>query len=257
MQSFTLTRKEMANLLLALHGRYNDNPLQVLQQAWKKTHRDAYESGSPLPAFLSTALPPVLVKMIKGNEVRGFSLQEIAALGQLIEYSHMSITSMQNWVKRDFKAYFDCPKIGKKYSLNQAALLFVIEDLKSNLDFDSIRKLFEILFNKPEDENDDLIGPLELYASYSTMFEEMDANNDQVLDIVGHVKGGRNQDSLTENAIRSSADRFVEQIPHLTDEQTEALRNILFIAAISIQTSYFHSLARRYCNATLFLKEPQ
>ncbi|MFX3634990.1 MAG: DUF1836 domain-containing protein [Candidatus Pristimantibacillus sp.] len=255
MESFTLTRKEMANLLLALHGRNRDKPLQVLQQAWKRTHRNAYEAGSHLPAFLSTAMPPILEKMIKGNEVRGFSLQEISTLGQLIEYSHLSITSMQNWVKRDFKAYFVCPKMGKKYSLNQAAMLFVIDDLKSNLDFDSIRRLFDILFNKPDDDHDDLIGPLELYAAYSAMFEELDANNDQMLDIVGHVKGARNQDVLTENAIREAADRFTAELPNLTAEQTEALRNIVFIAAISIQTSYFHSLARRYCNATLFLTQ--
>ncbi|MFF2483566.1 DUF1836 domain-containing protein [Paenibacillus sp. NPDC058071] len=253
MESFTLTRKEMAQLLLALHGSNDEKPLVVLQRAWKKAHRDACEAGSTLPAFLSTSLPPVLEKLIKGNVVKGFSLQEISALGQLIEYSHMSITSMQNWVKRDFKAYF-CPKVGKKYSLNQAALLFVIDDLKSNLDFDSIRKLFDIVFNRPEDDCDDLIGPLELYATYSAMFEELDANNDQLLDTVGHVKGVRNQDALTENAVRESAAKFAERVPYLADGQAEALRNVLMIAAISIQTSYFHSLARRYCNATLFLK---
>ncbi|MGG4146011.1 DUF1836 domain-containing protein [Paenibacillus algorifonticola] len=253
MESFTLTRKEMACLLMALDGQDGHRPLQVLQDAWKKTHRNAMEAGASLPAFLSTALPPILEKMIKGNEVRGFSLQEIATLGHMVEYSNMSITSMQNWVKRDFKAYFNCPKMGKKYSLNQAALLFVIDDLKSNLDFESIRKLLEILFIKPEDESADLIGPLELYASYSAMFEELDANNDQLLDTFGHVKGGSKQDALTENAIRASADRFARKLPDLTNDQSEALRNILFIAAISIQTAYFHSLARRYLNATLFL----
>ncbi|RCW46500.1 DUF1836 domain-containing protein [Paenibacillus prosopidis] len=249
MESFTLTRKEMACLLLALDGKFDQKPLQVLQTAWSKAHRYDLEKGAGLPAFLSTLLPPIIEKLIKGNELKGFSLQEIAALGQLIEYSNLSITSMQNWVKRDFKPYFNCPKAGKKYSLNQAALLFIIDDLKSNLDFESIRKLFEIVFKKPEDDSDDLVGPIELYASYTSMFEELDENNDQLLDISGHP----HQDLLAEHVIRSSANQFASRLPNLTDKQWEAVRNILLVAVISIQTSYFHSLSRRYCNATLFL----
>ncbi|CAG7635310.1 DUF1836 domain-containing protein [Paenibacillus allorhizosphaerae] len=255
MEAFTLTRKEMATLLLALDGRHSLTPLQVLQEAWKKAHRDALEAGKSLPVFLTTELPPIIERMIKGGGVKGFSLQEIATLGKLIEYSHLSITSMQNWVKRDFKPYFECPKMGRKYSLNQAALLFIIDDLKSNLDFASILQLFELLFNKPQTDEDDVIGPLDLYVSYSGMFEELDANNDQLMDTDGHVKESRNQDALTEIAVRSAADRYAKRLPHLTKHQSEALRNVLFIAAISIQTSYFHSLARRYLNATLFLTD--
>ncbi|MVO98134.1 DUF1836 domain-containing protein [Paenibacillus lutrae] len=253
MESFTLTRKEMACLLLSLDGRHRHKPIEVLQHAWMKNHRYDMEKGTALPAFLSTTLPPVIEKLIKGNEIKGFSLQEIAALGQLIEYSHLSITSMQNWVKRDFKEFFDSPKVGKKYSLNQAALLFIIDDLKSNLDFVSIRKLFDIILGKPDLDSDDLISPMKLYSTYTAMFEELDANNDQLLDTVGHDHGNRNHDLLAENVIRSSAEKFAAQIMDVTEKQKEEIRNILFIAVISIQTSYFHTLARRYFNATLFL----
>ncbi|MCA0753792.1 DUF1836 domain-containing protein [Paenibacillus sp. N4] len=253
MESFTLTRKEMACLLLSLDGSSGRKPLQVLQQAWNKSHRTDLEQGSGLPAFLSTLLPPIVEKLIKRNELKGLSLHEIAALGQLIEYSSLSVTSMQNWVKRDFKTYFDSPKAGKKYSLNQAAMLFIIDDLKSNLDFESIRKLFDILFRNPEDGESDPVSALQLYASYTTMFEELDANNDQLLDISGHLKEQPHQDLLTEQVIRDSAERFAGRLPDLTGKRREAFRNFLLVAVISIQTSYFHSLARRYCNATLFL----
>ncbi|MNZ72064.1 hypothetical protein D3C78_904340 [compost metagenome] len=253
MESFTLTRKEMARLLLALDGKFDLNPIQVLQTAWSKTHKTDLEQGAALPAFLSTLLPPVIEKMLKGHKIKGFSMQEVAALGQLIEYSNISITSMQNWVKRDFKPYFTSQRAGKKYSLNQAALLFIIDDLKSNLDFVSIRKLFDIIFNNPEDESDDMVAPVDLYAAYTSMFEELDANNDQLLDISGHLKGSHRQDLLTEQVIRSAANQIVCRLPNLTVHQREAIRNILLVAVISIQTSYFHSLARRYCNATLFL----
>ncbi len=257
MESFTLTRKEMASLLLALDGQSSQKPLQVLQQAWSKTHRTHLEQGGGLPAFLSTMLPPIVEKLIKGSELKGLSLHEIATLGQLIEYSNLSITSMQNWVKRDFKPYFHTPMAGKKYSLNQAALLYVIDDLKSNLDFESIRRLFEIVFTSLEDDTGDLVGPIQLYMAYTSMFEELDANNDQLLDISGHLKENPHQDLLTEEVIRNTANQFASRLPDLSDNQREAVRNILLVAVISIQTSYFHALARRYCNATLFLMPEQ
>lgn len=253
MDSFHLTRKEMANLLVALDGRSIHTPLQVLQDAWKKAHRHSLETGQPFPTLVSTELPPIMERMLRGNVVKSFSLQEIAALGKRIEYSHLSLTAIQNWVKRDFKAYFDSPKMGRKYSLSQAALIFIIDDLKSNLDFVSIQKLFKIVFLEEDNETDDLIGPIDLYAAYAAMFEELDANNDQLMDTAGHVKGSRNQDTLTENAVLTVAERYASSIPNLSAKQREALRSILFIAAISIQTSYFHSLARRYLNSILFL----
>lgn len=253
MESFTLTRKDMARLLLALNGDNDVNPLQVLQNAWAKNHQDDMRNGKALPAFLSTFLPPVVEKMIKGTHVKGFSLQEIAALGRLIEYSSLSITAMQNWVKRDFKEYFDSPKVGKKYSINQAALLFIIDDLKGNLDFDSIRKLFCIIFNNPEDECDDLIKPVNLYEAYAALFEQLDANNDQLMDTAGFVSDSKKQDFVTENIVLSAANQCAAKLPELTGKQREAIRNFLFIAAISIQTAYFHSVSRRYFNATMFL----
>ncbi len=67
METFTLTRKEMAIILLSLKGRATRSPLTVLQEAWKKNHQADMEHGTSLSAFLSTHLPPVLEKMIKHN----------------------------------------------------------------------------------------------------------------------------------------------------------------------------------------------
>lgn len=255
METFTLTRKEMAIILLSLKGRATCSPLTVLQEAWKKNHQADMEHGTSLAAFLSTHLPPVLEKMIKHNRVEGFSLQDIVSLGNQIEYTNMSITSMQNWVKRDFKDFLGSPKVGKKYSVDQAAMLFIIDDLKNCLDFDSIRKLFEIIFQRPEDEDDDLLAPADLYATYSRLFEELDANNDQLLDVQGHGAGKRNHDALTESTIRQKADQFACSLDHLNPQQKEAVRNLLIISMVAVQTAYFHSLARRYLNATLFLHD--
>ncbi|NOU95974.1 DUF1836 domain-containing protein [Paenibacillus sp. LMG 31456] len=253
METFTLTRKEMAIMLLSMKGRATKTPITVLREAWKKNHRTDVEQGTPLSAFLSTHLPPVLEKMIKNDSVGGFSLLDIVSLGNQIEYTNVSITSMQNWVKRDFKDFLGSPKEGKKYSIDQAAMLFIIDDLKNCLDFESIRKLFQITFQQPDDETDDLLGPTDLYVAYNSLFEEMDANNDQLLDVQGHGAGKPNYDALTESTIRHKADQYVYNLSHLNPQQKEALRNLLFISMVSVQTAYFHSLARRYLNGTLFL----
>lgn len=254
METFTLTRKEMATMLLALQGRCPHKPLSVLQEAWMKNHRSDVQKGTPLSAFLSTQLPAVFEKMMKQEQLPGFSLQEIVSLANQIEYTHCSITSVQNWVKRDFKDFFGSPKAGKKYSLDQCALIFIIEDLKNNLDFESIRKLFQIIFRQPDNDADDLINPVDLYYAYSISFEELDANNDQLMDVEGHESGRRNHDILTETTIRRKADVYAGSLPGLDVHQREAVRNMLFIAMVSVQTAYFHSLARRYFNAALFLQ---
>ncbi|MFS8214025.1 DUF1836 domain-containing protein [Paenibacillus polymyxa] len=262
MESFTLTRRDMAHLLLAMEGRRELQPLAVLQDAWRRTHSHLARSGSTIPTFLYTDVTPVLDKIIKGKHSAAFSLQEIVSLGQLVEYSHVSLASMQNWVKRDFKEFLGAPKIGKKYSVNQAAILLIVEDLKSCLDFESIRQLFHILFQQPEDDTDDLIQPVDLYAAYSTLFEELDANGDQLLDVAVagfakdngiSVKGQQRQESATEELLVQAADQYTSRLQHLTPNQCEAVRNTLLVAAVAVQNSYFLSMARRYVNATLFL----
>jgi len=254
LETFILTRREAAALLLALQGKHDRAPLAVLQEAWVRTHKGDMAKGGSLVAFLSTALPPVFEKMIKQQRVDGFSLSEIVSLGNQIEYTNFSVTSVQNWVKRDFKEFLGSPKAGKKYSIEQAAMLFIIEDLKSNLDFESIRKMFHIIFRSPDDETDDLMLPVQLFWTYSALFEELDENNDQLLDVSGHDKGSlRNHDILMEQMIRQKTDSYVEALAALPSEQKEALRNMLVIALVSVQTSFFNSLARRYLNATLFL----
>ncbi|SDD99352.1 protein of unknown function [Paenibacillus sp. UNCCL117] len=255
METFTLTRKEMSSLLISLQGRSPKKPIAILQEAWSKHHQHELRQGASLTAFLSTRLPGVFEKLLKTDRIDGLSLQEIVALGNQIEYTNYSITSVQNWVKRDFKEFLGAPQAGKKYSLQQAALLFIIEDLKGNLDFESIRSLFHIIFRKPEVEHDDLIRPLDLYVAYTHLFEELDQNNDQMLDVQGHEEGKRNHDVLMENMLRIRSDQYVGQLAELTPEQREAVRNVVFIAMVSIQTAYFHSLARQYLNATLFLQD--
>ncbi|GAA3406403.1 DUF1836 domain-containing protein [Paenibacillus hodogayensis] len=254
METFYLTRKQMAGLLMSLKGLTGKSPVAVLQEAWAKSHKTDMEHGKTLGAFVSTSLPPIFEKIIKMKQTgEGFSLTDIVALGNQIEYSQYSVTSMQNWVKRDFKELIGSPRNGKKYSIDQTAVLFIIDDLKATLDFESIRKLLTLVFNNAHDDSDDLIGPLQLYSAYSTLFEELDENNDQVLDLSGHETGRRNHDHMLEHMLKEISGQFANTLQALNRDQKEAVGNTVFVAMVSVQTSYFQSLARRYLNATLFL----
>ncbi|ASA21714.1 DUF1836 domain-containing protein [Paenibacillus donghaensis] len=253
MESFTLSRIEMSSLLLSLSGMSECKPLGILQEAWSKFHREEVMKGNSLSAFLTTEVPPILQKIIKGGRVEGLSLGEISSLGQLIEYSTLTVTSMQNWVKRDFKEYLGAPKVGKKYSFNQAALLFIIDDLKAALDFESVRQLFRILFLQPERDDDDLIEPVQLYSAYGGLFEEIKLSG--TLPPQDKPLQGTEQEAPAkpDKALAASADGIIKRLTHLTQPQRESVRNTLLIAAISVQTCYFQAMARQYFNAALFL----
>lgn len=259
METFLLTRKDMSQLLLSLNGQINKAPKLILQEAWLKSRRDAAEGGKSLGAIISTSVPPIFEKMmsIKPSIEAGMSLNDIVALGGQIEYSHFAVTSVQNWVKRDLKDIIGPPELGKKYSMKQAAILFIIEDLRSALDLDSIRRLLHLIFNSSVEDAPDLISPIELYAGYSSMFEEMDQNNDQVLDLQGTGSGEKKLDHLLEAMVKKKADDFAVSLPRLSPEEREAVSNIIVIAMLSVQTAYFQTLAKRFFHASVFLHNLQ
>lgn len=253
MEAFTLSRIEMSGLLLSLSGNSERRPLHILQDAWTKFHPDEVREGTSLPAFLSTDIPPILQKLIKGGVVKGLSLGDIASLGSLIEYSTLSASAMQNWVKRDFKDYLGSPREGKKYSINQAALLFIIDDLKAALDFESIRQLFRMLFLAPERDDDDLVEPAQLYHGYAELFEEIKTRSPLPLQRPDEPGAAKEILWKSDSVLKASVEKMMNRLSHLTRPQREAVQNMLLIAAISVQTCYFQALARQYFNAVLFL----
>ncbi|CAM4377570.1 hypothetical protein BAMA_21155 [Bacillus manliponensis] len=249
METFHLTRNEMARLLLSLRGWDTNKPLAILQEAWAKSHKKDIESGESVTAFITTALSPIFEKLIKIEETDiGFSLNEIVALGNQIENTKFSATALQNWVKRDIKEMIGSPQKGKKYSVEQAALLFIVEDLKTALDFESIRKLLRLIVNDPADRSDDLINPVRLYAAYSSLFEELNASGYTQLKETDTIH-------TIEQIIKEKADAIASTFEHITSAQREAIRNAIIIATLSVHTAYVQMLAKRYVSATLFLQE--
>lgn len=243
MESYSLTRQELGMLLQALDRQNDKKPSDILRSAWFG------KSPPPSPEHMpQRILPPIAEKLMRCGDRKGFSLHEIADLGQLLDFSTLSVTSMQNWVKRDFKPYFQCPGAGKKYSFNQTALLLMIDDLKANLDFESIRRFFAILFPVPVepglcDGYANGITPLNLFAFYSELYEDLN----------GLYAWDSLNGELLEQKVRERAAKTAGALPALPELQKEAVRNMLFVAVISVQTAKFQSMARRYCQATLYM----
>lgn len=249
MDTFHLTRKEMAELLLSLKGWNEKKPLKILQEGWIRSTRNSMNDRGTFNTLVSTYLPPIFDKILKGNQIDiGLSLNEIVALGNQIENTSFSSTAVQNWVKRDIKEMIVSPQKGKKYSLEQTALIFLVEDLKFSLDFESIRRLLKLIINDPEDNEDDLINPIRLYSTYSILFDE--------LNMIGILLNEKEPNIHTvttmEKIIERKARDIVEGYSNINHSQREAIKNSIVIATLSVYTSYYQMLAKRYLKAALF-----
>lgn len=253
MQTFQLTRKEMANLLLSLEGDNQESPISVLKEAWIKRHTDLSESEAA-QAFMTTKLPTIFETLIKNpKKEAALSITEIVALGNQIEQMDLSLTAVQNWVKRDAKEIIGPPEKGKKYSIYQASLLFIIEDLKNALDFKSIKQLLKLIFNAPIVRTDDLIPPLSLFLAYGSIFEDLDPDGDQIMEAaeVDPILALTKKEKTLETLIENRAAQIVNSFEGLTSEQKQCVQNTIVILTLTIQMSYLKSLAKRYTNSTL------
>ncbi|UHA72694.1 DUF1836 domain-containing protein [Paenibacillus sp. 481] len=259
METFVLTRKKMSRLLLSLYQSngeerdyaHTDSFRSILEQVWTQLQLRRKERGDVITPLSECKLPPILAKLLNDHSNKeGLSLNEIVALGNQVEYTNFSLTSIQNWVKRDIKPIVGPPHIGKKYSLQQAALILIVEDLRATLSLEAIRQLLEQLFQPATANQQLLINPLDFYAAYSSLYEELDQNNDQVLDVYGHDPLRLHHDELLEKVISQKTEEHLQQLAIVMDDATRlVVRNALVIAITSVQTTYFQHLAKMYWKA--------
>ncbi|MBB3111224.1 hypothetical protein FHS18_003292 [Paenibacillus phyllosphaerae] len=250
METLTFRRKDMADLLLSLNGQLGKSPLAILQDIWRIQHERDLEQGKSMTAFLGTTLPSLFEKMIKSAIKPAFSLSDIVALGAQVEFTHFSVTSIQNWVKRDFKELIGQPEDGKKYSLQQVALFFIIEDLRSALDYDSIRKMLTIVFGSTIGELKQGVTPLDFYSAYAELYEVLDERYKNY--------SGTRQDFITkwDQMLDEAAHEFaIRRCPATGREGQEVLKNAIHVSIIAVHTASFNSLARRYVNGMVFLHD--
>ncbi|WP_078547957.1 DUF1836 domain-containing protein [Litchfieldia alkalitelluris] len=235
MGTFELSRSTLVELLITLRENTEQSPIETLKTAWE-TNLQKKHLGSGFTSFSLSNLPPVLAKVGRLKpESAGLSINDIAHLGNLLEFAKVTSTAIQNWVKRDIKELIGPPMLGKKYSIDQAAILFIVEDLKMVLDFESIRKVLTLVFNNPIDRTDDIIDPVMFYKGYSDIFKEI-YQSDQI--------------ERLETVIEERALQFINSA-NIDHSNKETVKNLLSLAVMAIFTSCYQSKARLYLRKTI------
>lgn len=203
--------------------------------------KDAYDDGQTEQIELLSIL-----KKLKRtrNSTYGFSLNEIATIGNQIEYAGVTSTAVQNWVKRDVKDLIGSPLNGKKYSIDQAVMILIVEDLKMVLDFHSIRKVLSLIFNNLADRHDDLIDPVSFYNGYATIFNKLVQNNT-----------GVTFETSNKTWIENKALDYIEKHCTLQRQEQEIVKNVMVLAVHSIHASVYKMKAQQYLQTTLQMKE--
>ncbi|MED4532965.1 DUF1836 domain-containing protein [Metabacillus fastidiosus] len=222
MMLLQLTRKQMAKLLVSLKGDYS-SPLQVLKEAI-----DLNIDEKNLPPFLKK-----FERKRKVNEI-GLSTNEIVLLANLCELTFLKSTSVQNWIKRDVKELIGPPELGKKYSIEQVAILLIVRDLKAVFDFETIRKILTVVFNTLSDRSDDLISPIIFYETYSSVLEEMDPVGD--FSIYGQT---------LEEQVMLTIDRFQHRFCALQTCEWIEIKYILTITVLAVLSSHIQRKAQQ------------
>ncbi len=227
MSGLQFSRKQMAQLLASLREDGIKPIRPILDEI-----RDAADGGGTDPEIIQK-----LMKRINRPEV-GLSLNEIVTLGNLLEFTKLSHGAVQNWVKRDVRELVGSPLLGKKYTVEQAATLFIVEDLKHSLDFESIRSILQLVFNNPEDRSDDIIDPVDLFFAYSSLFERMQEafkdGTDQGLGLNG----------TTREWIETEAAAFTGKYESISKSEQQAISTVITICLFSVQSAWFQYQAK-------------
>lgn len=222
-----LTRKQMTNLLYSLKGESNQPPSIIIENALG----DSLAKEIQIPTFL------LKMKKRRIHKEYGLSTNEIVAIANLCELTSLKSTSIQNWIKRDIKELIGAPELGKKYSIEQAAMLLIVKDLKTIFDFEYIRNALTVVFNTLSDRSDDLISPIAFYEIYATVLDSLDTIPSLTL-----------SDQTLENRIVHEINTVPKQISELTEHQWETIKKILVITVLSVLASHLQTRAQVYLN---------
>ncbi|WP_226668415.1 DUF1836 domain-containing protein [Metabacillus litoralis] len=219
-----LTRIQMSKLLYSLKGDSNHSPYSIVEDAIN------------IPLNFHDEIPNFIMKANKkrNNMELGLSTNEIVALANLCELTALKSTSLQNWIKRDVKELIGSPELGKKYSIDQAAMLLIVKDLKNSFDFEKIRNVLTVVFNTLSDRSDDLISPISFYELYAKVLSSLDV-------LPSLTMGG---DPTLKHIIIQKIDALSKPLNDLSDLQWETIKSVLVISVLSVLASHLHTLAQ-------------
>jgi hypothetical protein len=228
LERFQLSRKNMADLLHAIIQSKAGEVQSILEKAWQLKREDAF------------VLPEIFEKVMKSSKKGpiGLSINEIVMLGNHIEFTHLSSSAVQNWIKRDMRELIGSPQHGKKYTLEQAAILLIVEDLKASLDFDSIRKVLNLIFNNPADRSDDLIDPVHFYLAYATVFEKLHHEHIQWNQTIVPIHEKINQ------FICNEAEILINTFTFLNETEKEIVQTMIITAVNTVISAYYQHITK-------------
>ncbi len=221
MGKIQLRRSVMVQLLLSLKGIHELSPEEVMKQQ--------------LPSDQTNQIPGFIKKLSKQRDKGelGLSTNEIVILGNFCELTSLKSTSVQNWVKRDIKEIIGPPELGKKYSVEQAALLLIVKDLKTIFDFETVRSLLMKVFNTISDRNDDLISPLMFYKLYTDVLEQ-----------VKNVEIDNNRQF--EKKLFVQTKRLLQKQTSLSEAQIDSICHVTVAAVLAVLTFHFQTRAKAF-----------
>lgn len=184
----------------------------------------AVENGQTMPKNFQNLL------LKKGKEEIGLTMSNIVWLGNQLESADYSEPALKNWVKREIKEYIGAPQVGRKYSIQQAALLFIVKDLKVLLDFEAIRKILGSIFNNPLEREDDIISPIRFYRAYSRLYERLVSQTE----------------ILSEEIIKEEIQQFLQTEEYYSVEDKGKVFAALMVAILAVRTNFLKAWAKRY-----------
>ncbi|WP_294751957.1 DUF1836 domain-containing protein [uncultured Exiguobacterium sp.] len=203
---------------------YDAQAVQTLSSCLQRLNEG--KGIEPLVATEGMELPKVINRLKQFDPLKnGLSINEIVHLANALIGEHMSATTIQNWTKREVRDIIGVPHRGKKYSINQAAIIYLLDDLKHLFSLEETRELLTIVFQNPNIDEDDLISPLNFYLVYT-----------QHAETSGPIE-------LTEKRLRRSLERinayrpetvhvlqlclYARRVSHLTHEAKQRLHHVL------------------------------
>ncbi|WP_237662733.1 DUF1836 domain-containing protein [Sutcliffiella horikoshii] len=166
----------------------------------------------------------------KSGEEFGLTMSNIVWLGNQLESADYSEPALKNWVKREIKEYIGAPQVGRKYSIQQVALLFIVKDLKVLLDFEAIRKILGSIFNNPVEREDDIISPIHFYIAYSWLYEQLVSQTEL----------------LSEENIKEEIQQYLQTEESFTAEDKGKIFAALMVAILAVRTNFLKAWAKRY-----------
>ncbi len=222
MGKIQLKRIAMSQLLLSLQGIHS-TPTEIIKQ------HVPFVEDEDIPEFIHR------FEKKKNKKDFGLSTVEIVTLANICELTSLKSTLIQNWIKRDIKEIIGSPELGKKYSIEQAALLFIVKDLKAVFDFETIRFMLMKVFNTLSDRSDDLMSPLRFYQLYA-----------EALENVGQITWAQSNEFPLESRIEKEVTRLLRREHYLNEDQIQEIAQILVITILSVVSSHFQLRTIRY-----------